>query len=86
MARGKYLSLEEAHKQKQLNRFCIEHPSKGNEKAFDGLLNTMTTGKDSEPEGPARTDQGPRNSLLALENTNVRQLSCHTSCGGNALS
>jgi len=27
MARGKYLSLEEAHKQERLDRFCKEHPT-----------------------------------------------------------
>lgn len=41
MATGKYLSLEEARKQKKLERFAKEHPSKGNEKKFDALLDRM---------------------------------------------
>ena len=35
MARGKYLSLIEAHNQKRLDRFCKEHPSKDDKKGFD---------------------------------------------------
>lgn len=41
MARGKYLSLEEAQKLKQLRRFCREHPSEGDEELFDRLLDSM---------------------------------------------
>ena len=29
MARRKYVSLEEARKQKRLDRFCEQHPSEG---------------------------------------------------------
>jgi hypothetical protein len=46
MAAGKYLSLEEARRKKQLERFAKEHPSAGDEKAFDALLEAMTKGKD----------------------------------------
>lgn len=45
MATGKYLSLEEARKKGKIERFCKEHPSKGNEKAFDGLLDRMAKNK-----------------------------------------
>ena len=38
MARGKYLSLEEARKAKKLDRFAEEHPTKGSKKEFDALL------------------------------------------------
>ena len=38
MARGKYLNLEEARKMKRLDRFCKEHPSTGDERLFDKLL------------------------------------------------
>jgi hypothetical protein len=38
MARGKYLSLEEARKQGRLDRFCKEHPSEGDEELCDRLL------------------------------------------------
>jgi len=41
MSRGKYLSLEEAQKAKKLDRFCKEHPTEGDEKAFDELLDRM---------------------------------------------
>ena len=45
MATGKYLSLEEARKQDKLKRFIKEHPSKGNMKDFDGLLDRMAKNK-----------------------------------------
>jgi len=45
MSTGKYLSLEEARKQGKLDRFIKEHPSKGNERAFDGLLDRMAKNK-----------------------------------------
>ena len=41
MARGKYLSLEEARKAKELDRFAEEHPTKGNKEEFDALLTKM---------------------------------------------
>ena len=41
MSTGKYLSLEEARIKKKLDRFCKEHPSEGDEKAFDDLLGRM---------------------------------------------
>ena len=44
MARGKYLSLEEARKSGKLDRFCKEHPSVGDEGLFDRLLNAMAKG------------------------------------------
>ena len=48
MSRGKYLSLEEAKDEKTLKRFIREHPSKGNEKAFDDMLERMA--KKKEPK------------------------------------
>ena len=41
MATGKYLSLEEARKEKKLDRFAREHPTKGSKKEFDSLLQRM---------------------------------------------
>ena len=41
MAHGKYLSLEEARRAKQLDRFAKEHPNKGKKKDFDDLLMRM---------------------------------------------
>ncbi len=46
MARGKYLSLEEARKQKRLIRqFYDEHPSEGDSEVFDRLFEAMAKGK-----------------------------------------
>ena len=49
MARGKYLSLEEARrgetKGATIARFCKEHPSKGNEKQFDRVFERMAKAK-----------------------------------------
>jgi hypothetical protein len=44
MSTGKYLSLEEARKKNQLDRFAKAHPSKGNKKRFLELLKNMTLG------------------------------------------
>ena len=41
MARGRCLSLEEARKAKQLDRFAKERPTEGDEAEFDALLNRM---------------------------------------------
>ena len=41
MSRGKYLSLEEARKKGQLDRFCKEHPSKGDRALFDHILDGL---------------------------------------------
>lgn len=56
MARGKYLSLEEARKLGQLDQFAREHPSKGEKSAFDNLLGVMASGK--PPEGNRTSDAG----------------------------
>ena len=47
MSRGKYLSLEEARKDRQLKRFAKEHPSEGDETAFDQTLEAIALGKPS---------------------------------------
>lgn len=41
MARGKYLSFEEARKKGTLKQFTKEHPSIGNEEVFDRLFEEM---------------------------------------------
>lgn len=46
MARGKYLSLEEARKLGRLDRFCKEHPSEGDEHLWDELFEAMVKGPD----------------------------------------
>jgi len=48
MSTGKYISLEEARKEKKLDRFAKEHPSEGDKKLFDKLFNAMAKKK---PEG-----------------------------------
>ena len=45
MARGKYLSLEEAREQDKLDQFCKEHPSEGDKETFDRLLDRMAKPK-----------------------------------------
>jgi len=59
MSRGKYLSLEEARqKNKQgkdkIERFCKEHPSKGSEQTFDGILHAMAKNLPSTEETSAQ--------------------------------
>ncbi len=60
MSRGKYLSLEEARKKDLLDRFCKEHPSTGDEDAFDGILdglikNPSRASETSSQAKPARS-------------------------------
>lgn len=64
MARGKYLSLEEARKAGKLKQFCKEHPSEGDEKEFDELFGRMTRGKVSSStdggKNAKKTNRQPR--------------------------
>ena len=53
MSRGKYLSLEEARKAKQLDRFAKEHPSSGDEAAFNDCLSRMARDEPT-PKKPKR--------------------------------
>ena len=53
MGIGKYLSLEEARRKKQLDRFIKSHPSKGDTAKFNKLLNRMT-------KAPSADDQTSR--------------------------
>ena len=41
MSKGKYYSLEEARKDKNWKEFARQHPSTGNKKLFDKLLDAM---------------------------------------------
>ena len=50
MAIGKHISLEEAQKEKKLDRFCKEHPSTGDEDAFDSLFHAMAKKKTEDDE------------------------------------
>lgn len=60
MARGKYLSLEEARKQSSLDQFCKEHPSVGDREQFDRLLDAMAHGGPPTPKRrkPKSSKQG----------------------------
>jgi hypothetical protein len=42
MSRGKYLSLPEARKKKQLKRFAEEHPSEGDADQLEELIGKMS--------------------------------------------
>lgn len=57
MARGKYLSLEEARKMKRLDRFCKEHHSVGDKKLFNRLLDAM-----AHDGPPSTTRRKPKSS------------------------
>ncbi len=50
MARGKYLSLEEARKSSSLKRFAKEHPSEGDGVLFDRLLNVMVRSQQEDDQ------------------------------------
>ena len=60
MARGKYLSLEEARKMGKMGRFAKEHPATGNAGAFDGLIDAMAKG---EPPTPRKAKPKPSSGL-----------------------
>jgi hypothetical protein len=48
MATGKYLSLAEARKTGQLDRFCDEHPSEADRERFEQLLDAVC--RDAPPK------------------------------------
>ena len=48
MARGRFFSLEEARRSGKLDRFAKEHPSVGDEEAFDRLFEAMALRKRDE--------------------------------------
>ncbi len=54
MARGKYLSLEEARRMDRLDQFCKEHPSTGDRDRFDRLFEAMAHGEPPSPRRKAR--------------------------------
>lgn len=45
MARGKFLSLEEARKSGKLDRFAREHPNETDAERFQRLVKAMAGGK-----------------------------------------
>ena len=52
MARGKYLSLEEARKSGKIDQFCKEHPSEGDWGVFDKTFDAMA-GSDAKSSSRA---------------------------------
>lgn len=57
MSRGKYLSLEEAQKLSDVDRFAEEHPSQGDAKLFDNLLDEMAKTPESDDQTSDSTDR-----------------------------
>ena len=54
MARGKYLSLEEARRMGRLDQFCKEHPSTGDWDRFNRLFEAMAHGGPPSPRRKAK--------------------------------
>ena len=54
MSRGKHLSLHEARKSGQLDRYVKEHPTVGDREAFEKLLKAMASGKKPKAAGKAK--------------------------------
>ncbi len=69
MARGKYLSLEEARKMGKLERFAKEHASEGDAELFDRLLE-----KAAEPRGStAASGTSTRDASAGSSGTRTRR-------------
>ncbi len=56
MAIGKHISLEEARQEKKLDRFFKEHPSTGDEDAFDSIFHNMTKSSSADGETSTQDD------------------------------
>ena len=56
MSIGKYISLEEAQKEKKIDRFAKAHPSKGDKKLFDKVLGAMA----KKPQSGGQTSGSSR--------------------------
>jgi hypothetical protein len=57
MSRGKYLSLPEARKKKQLDRFAKEHPSEGDSGELDRIIGGFAkTPESADQTSPTETD------------------------------
>jgi hypothetical protein len=56
VSRAKYLSLPEARKKKQLDRFAKEHPSEGDAEQLEKLIGKMA----GTPESAAQTSSKKR--------------------------
>ena len=50
MSQGKYLSVEEARKQKKLKQFADDHPSVGDKRKFEDLMKAMAKDDQEKPK------------------------------------
>ena len=55
MSRGKYLSLPEARKKKELDRFAKEHPSEGDSDKLDELIGAFSKTPESADQTSPKT-------------------------------
>ena len=60
MARGKFLSLEEARKAGKLDQFCKEHPSVGDWNEFDAMMDSIAGPEAKSPSKAVRTSSPGR--------------------------
>ena len=58
MSRGKYLSLPEARKKKQLDRFAKEHPSEGDSRELDRLIGEFSKTPESADQTSSKKHHG----------------------------
>lgn len=62
MSRGKHLSLEEARKRGELDRFAKEHPMECDADRFARLLEAMASGKKSSKSETSTPDSAANSS------------------------
>ena len=55
MARGKYLSLDEARRLGRIDQFCNEHPSRGSWQQFDAMMDWFAGPKAKSSSRAVRT-------------------------------
>ena len=60
MARGKYLSLEEARRSGKIERFCKEHPTKGDWNQFDAMMDSFAGPEAKSSSKAVRTSSRAR--------------------------
>jgi hypothetical protein len=58
MSRGKYLSLPEARKKKQFDRFAKEHPSEGDGDKLDDLIGKISRTPESADQTSSKKNPG----------------------------
>jgi len=58
MSRGKYLSLPEARKKKQFDRFAKEHPSEGHAEELERLIGAFAKTPESADQKAPKKRRG----------------------------